>query len=98
MIKYNNDKMNQFKNDYQKYNEEIIESLKRINNEFMNVDEILQTPKSTKEIPKIIEFMKSEIDKKENELTINIDKINYILSTYNETFKNISTMIGDKNV
>ena len=97
MVRYISEQMDKFKSDYTICNEEIIKSLKRINDEFKSVEEILQTPKSQKNIPVIIDFLVKEIDSRENDLNINIDKLNYIISTYDETIVNITSMVGDKN-
>ena len=85
------------KNKIDTYNGEILEALEKINNEFVNMSSTLDTPKSSKTIPKMIE--------KSNEMVtyVSNSKDNYnsmfdtITGEYNEYMETVNKMVGGNN-
>ncbi len=97
MVYYNNDEMRKFQREYERCNEEILEAMQAIDYEFENIEEILETPKSRKEIPDIISLMHEEMNVIKNEEMNYIDKLNYIMGNYDDKINTITTMVGDNN-
>lgn len=98
MIYYNDEEMQDFQRKYEQYNEEIIKSIEEINMEFENVYEILETPKSKKEVPQIISYMHEALEIRRDEENNYMDNLNYIMNNYNDKINSIDLMIGDENV
>lgn len=78
-------------------NEQILNSLEKINNEFLNMNSTLNTPKSNKSMPTIIEKTKSNIEFVRN----NKDNYNQMLDTinneYNDYMESVKKMVGVQN-
>jgi len=97
MVYYHESEMQEFQKKYERCNDEIIKSIQEIEKEFENIDEILETPKSKKEIPQIISYMQEELEIRRDEESNYMDNLNYIINNYNDTIKSIDLMMGDKN-
>ena len=96
MAKYSESMLKNFKNNFEKYNNEIIESMKNMCQEFENIDQVLNTPKSTKEMPKIISYLKTEISERQNDETFFCSKIDLAISRYSDYDDYVKSMLGGK--
>lgn len=98
MVQYNEEEIIKFKDDYELLNDEIIKNIEEIDSLFENIEEVLETPKSLKENPNIVLYLKDEISRRNKDKELFINNLEYILSTYNEKISEINKMVGDKNV
>ena len=96
MVRYNEENIEEFKNNFIMYNEEIIKSLDYINFEFKKIEEVLQTPKSTREIPKIIDSIDRDINKVNLYKEDYSNKIDFTKNRYSDSISKMNLMMGGK--
>ena len=95
MIKYNDAGFQNFIESFDIINDDIYNSLKAINTEFEKMENVLNTPKSTCEIPKIITYLREQLDLISSEKALFLEEFRFTKDEYNNSVADTNMMVGD---
>ena len=97
LIKCDINNLQEMKLKINQYNKEIIHELKTFDNELRDIPSILNTPKSSKVIPKCIEYFIAQENYLKNSTNNFNNIIDYTISEYSNYSDELNLMVGEKH-
>lgn len=86
-------KLQEIKNTFNKLNDELLDEIKKMQKEVINLDEILKTPKGDEFIELFNDFMKERLDKFNNEYGIIRKNFDISIMEYTSFLDEIKEMV-----
>lgn len=98
IIRYNENAVVSARNKINIYNEQILDTLRKVYDETNTISSILDTPKANKNLAEFLQYMQGRIDYAGNSKTAINDKLLAVETIYREDFMNtVSQMVGGNN-
>ncbi len=95
LVKFNEETLTTFKDRYNSYTNEIVNALNNISREIGTIDKILNTPKTTKTVPLVLDYYDKQIKYVKNSIdTFNKD-LTTIITEYESFDSDVRSMVGE---